>query len=208
MSVVAWTPTSARYREVALTLRRTCRELGPGPLRVLDAGGGEGRDAVALALLGHDVTVLDSSRQALAAAREAAAAAGVSDTFRTVDADLDDVAALARITRHRDWGSGSYDLVLCHDVLPERGSTARVVADVAALTSSVHAGGAVSLLAPVGAPQDPALLGLDRDLVEDALLAAGCEIVHRAADLGSATTGRGARDAVRYWHLVGLRHGT
>lgn len=205
MSVVAWTATSARYREVAVTLRRTCRELGPGPLRVLDAGGGEGRDAVALALLGHDVTVLDSSRQALAAARDAAAVAGVSDNFRTVDADLDDVSALARLTHHRAGGSGSFHLVLCHDVLPERGSLAQVVADVAALTSSVRVGGAVSLLAPVGLPEDPNLLELDRDLVEEALLAAGCEIGHRVDDLGSVAAGRGAEGIAQYWHLIGTR---
>lgn len=205
MTVVAWAAGSARYREVALTLRRTCRGLGPGPLRVLDAGGGEGRDAVALALLGHEVTVLDSSRPALAAARDAAAAAGVSENLRTVDADLDDVAALARLTRHRAGGSGSFDLVLCHDVLPERGSTSQVVADVAALTSSVVVGGAVSLLAPVGEQEDPRRLHLPREFAEEALLAAGCEIGHRAEDLGSVSTGRGDEETVGYWHLVGTR---
>lgn len=205
MTVAAWTAGSARYEEVARTLRRTCRELGPGPLRVLDAGGGEGRDAVALALLGHEVTVLDSSRPALAAAREAAAAAGVGQNLRTVDADLDDVAVLAGLTRHRAGGSGSFDLVLCHDVLPERGTTARVVADVAALTSSVVVGGAVSLLAPVGVHDDPRRLDLSRDFAEEALLAAGCEIGHRVEDLGSVATGAGDEAVLGYWHLVGHR---
>lgn len=205
MTVVAWTAGSARYQEVALTLRRTCRALGRGPLRVLDAGGGEGRDAVALALLGHEVTVLDSSRPALAAARDAAAVAGVSQNLRTVDADLDDVAALARLTRHRAGGTGSFDLVLCHDVLPERGSTARVVADVVALTSSVVVGGAVSLLAPVGGQDDPLRLDLPRGFAEEALLAAGCEIAHRAQGLGPVATGRGGEAVLGYWHLVGHR---
>nr|WP_281372921.1 methyltransferase domain-containing protein [Kineococcus aurantiacus] len=167
----------------------------------MDAGGGDGRDAVELARLGHDVTVLDSSGRALAAAQERAAEAGVAHRVRTVDADLDDIAALAALTHHRAGGSGSFDLVLCHDVLPARGTLAQVVADVAALTSSVHAGGAVSLLAPVGRPARTGLLRLERDLVRGALLASGCEIVHEERDVVDEVSG------VSHWHLVARRHG-
>ncbi|WP_432544041.1 methyltransferase domain-containing protein [Kineococcus sp. SYSU DK002] len=173
--------------------------LGPAPLRVLDAGGGDGRDAVDLARLGHDVTVLDPSGRALAAAQERAAGAGVAHRVRTVDADLDDIAALAAITHHRAGGSGSFDLVLCHDVLPARGTLAQVVADVAALTSSVHAGGAISLLAPAGAPARAGLLRLDRDLVQGALLASGCELLPVGGDVVDEVGG------VTHWHLLARR---
>ncbi|PRY11057.1 methyltransferase domain-containing protein [Kineococcus rhizosphaerae] len=195
------TGTRSRRALVADTLGGALAAPGQAPLRVLDAGGGDGRDAVELARLGHDVTVLDSSGRALAAAQERAAEAGVAHLVRTVDADLDDVAALAAITHHRAGGSGSFDLVLCHDVLPARGTLAQVVADVAALTSSVHAGGAISLLAPVGAPAAPGLLRLDRDLVRGALLASGCDLLDVGGDVVDEVTG------VSHWHLVARRRG-
>ncbi len=136
-----------RYHVVARLLRSWTDDLGEG-LRVLDAGGGDGRDALPFALAGHDVTVLDRSPEMLALARAAAAAAGVGDRLHTVAADLEDLTALAALTRHREGGSGSFDVVFCHDVLQHRASHAQVRADVATLVSSVRPGGLVSLLAP------------------------------------------------------------
>ncbi|WP_432494173.1 class I SAM-dependent methyltransferase [Kineococcus gypseus] len=199
-----------RYRVVAALLREECARLGPAPLRVLDAGGGDGRDALQLALAGHDVTVLDTSPDVLAAARAAAAAAGVPDRVRTVAADLEDLGALAALTRHRAGGSGSFDVVLCHDVLQHRGSAEQVAADVAALASSLHPGGLLSLLAPDPAADVPAtalregpaqawvlldaergvdpatgrsVLRLEPAAVEAAALAAGCQVTGRAGVL-------------------------
>nr|WP_276610967.1 methyltransferase domain-containing protein [Kineococcus siccus] len=181
-----------------------------GPLRVLDAGGGDGRDAVQLALQGHDVTVLDTAPDALDLARTAAAAAGVGDRLHTVAADLEDLHALAALTRHRQGGSGSFDVVLCHDVLQHRGSPAQVRADVSTLASSLRPGGLLSLLAPNPAADvvhaalggDPAqawvlldapqtvdevtgrtVLRLDPDDVLAAVRAAGCEPAGRAGVL-------------------------
>ena len=137
-----------RYRVVEHTLERVCRTISGRPLRVLDAGGGEGSDAVALARRGCRVTVLDTDAVLLERARAAAAAAGVADRVRTVDADLEDLRTLADLTEHRAGGTGSFDLVLCHDVLQHRpGGQAQVLADVATLVSSVRRGGCVSLLA-------------------------------------------------------------
>ncbi|GAA4992139.1 methyltransferase domain-containing protein [Kineococcus glutinatus] len=137
-----------RYRVVDHTLARVCRTVSGRPLRVLDAGGGDGSDAVALARRGCRVTVLDTSTRMLERARAAAAAAGVADRVRTVDADLEDLRALADLTDHRAGGSGTFDLVLCHDVLQHRpGGEEQVRADVATLVSSVRPGGCVSLLA-------------------------------------------------------------
>ncbi|WP_432482340.1 class I SAM-dependent methyltransferase [Kineococcus esterisolvens] len=203
-----------RYRVLAALLRERCAQLGPAPLRVLDAGGGDGRDALQLALAGHEVTVLDTSPDVLGAARAAAAAAGVADRVRTVAADLEDLAALAALTRHRAGGSGSFDVVLCHDVLQHRGSVQQVAADVATLASSLRPGGLLSLMAPNPAAdvltaalrdgpaqawvlldaergEDRAtgrsVLRLDPAAVEAAAAAAGCEVVGRAGVLTVTT---------------------
>ncbi|WP_337059441.1 class I SAM-dependent methyltransferase [Kineococcus sp. G2] len=203
-----------RYRVLAALLRERCARLGPAPLRVLDAGGGDGRDALQLALAGHEVTVLDTSADVLGAARAAAAAAGVGDRVRTVAADLEDLTALAALTRHRAGGSGSFDVVLCHDVLQHRGSLAQVGADVAVLASSLRPGGLLSLMAPNPAADvltaalrdgpaqawvlldaergaDPgtgrSVLRLDPAVVEAAAVDAGCEVDGRAGVLTVTT---------------------
>jgi S-adenosylmethionine-dependent methyltransferase len=203
-----------RYRVVARVLQEWCAELGEGPLRVLDAGGGDGRDAVQFALAGHAVTVLDRAPEMLALARAAARAAGVEDRLHTVAADLEDLTALAALTRHREGGSGSFDVVLCHDVLQHRDSHDQVRADVATLTSSVRPGGLVSLLAPNPAGDvvetvlrdgpaaawvtldaeravDPgtgrSTLRLSPEFAEDALAEAGCGVPWRAGVLTVTT---------------------
>nr|WP_281372882.1 methyltransferase domain-containing protein [Kineococcus aurantiacus] len=190
-------------------MREWTADLGEG-LRVLDAGGGDGRDALPFALAGHEVTVLDRSQEMLALARAAAAAAGVSDRVRTVAADLEDLTALAALTRYREGGSGSFDVVFCHDVLQHRSSHAQVRADVATLVSSVRPGGLVSLLAPnppadvvttvlregpaaawvtldAERAGDPATghtaLRLSPEFVADALEEAGCAVVGDAGVL-------------------------
>jgi SAM-dependent methyltransferase len=76
---------------------------------VLDVGGGTGGFAVPLAELGHRVTVVDPSPDALAALDRRAAEAGVTSSIRGVQGDivgLSDVVATA-----------SADVVLCHGVL-------------------------------------------------------------------------------------------
>src|SRR3712207_7602612 len=62
------------------TLFRSDPVVGGGtPLRVLDVGGGSGMFAVPLARLGHDVTVVDPSADALATLRRRADTAGRSE---------------------------------------------------------------------------------------------------------------------------------
>ena len=58
-------------------------------LRVLDVGGGSGMFAVPLARLGHDVTVVDPSADALATLRRRADTAGVGARVRGVQGDGD-----------------------------------------------------------------------------------------------------------------------
>ncbi|MDQ4113444.1 MAG: methyltransferase domain-containing protein [Actinomycetota bacterium] len=107
--------------------------LASGPLDVLDIGGGTGTSAVRIAGLGHRVTVVDPSPDALAALDRRAREAGVS-----VDARQGDLAALADVTDP----SGA-DVVLCHGVL-------EVVPDPAAALAGIREvlrpGGTLSLL--------------------------------------------------------------
>lgn len=116
----------------ALTQR--AQATGRKSLDVLDAGGGTGGFAVPLAELGHAITVVDPSPDALAALERRAAEAGVS--VRGVQGDADALPDLV--------GEESADLVLCHSVLEFVDDPAAAMAAVAA---TVRPGGAVSVLA-------------------------------------------------------------
>lgn len=103
-------------------------------LDVLDAGGGTGGFAVPLAELGHRVTVVDASPDALAGLERRAAEAGVS--VRALQGDADGLLDLV--------GPDSADLVLCHSVLEYVDDPAAALASIA---RTVRPGGAVSVLA-------------------------------------------------------------
>jgi ubiquinone/menaquinone biosynthesis C-methylase UbiE len=101
-------------------------------LKVIDLGGGTGGFAVPVAELGHDVTVIDPSPDALAALDRRAAELGVQ-----VKAVQGDSSTLSQLE------AGSADLVLCHGVL-------EVVSNVAVALDGIRTvlrpGGSVSLL--------------------------------------------------------------
>lgn len=78
-------------------------------LRGLDLGCGTGATAVRLARLGIHMTLLDSSSAMLEVAKRAAREAGVDRKIRLRHANATDVASL--------FPSGSFDIVLCHNVL-------------------------------------------------------------------------------------------
>lgn len=110
------------------------RGLLPEPgRRVLDIGGGTGGLAVHVAGLGHDVTVVDPSPDALAALARRAAEAGVSARVTAVQGDLDTVGDLAP----------GFDVVLCHGVL---GLVDDTDAALAAVGQVLAADGVLSLL--------------------------------------------------------------
>lgn len=111
--------------------------VGRAPARVFDCGGGSGRRAVPLALLGAEVTVVDSSIDALAILDRRAAEAGVSEHVTAVQADIESLADLASVA--------SVDLVLLHDVLD---STPDGRAVVAAAAGVLHPGGYLSVVVP------------------------------------------------------------
>jgi S-adenosylmethionine-dependent methyltransferase len=111
------------------------------PLRVLDVGGGSGMFAVPLARLGHDVTVVDPSADALATLRRRADTAGVGDRVRGVQGDGD---LLHEVLPATGAGSetGGYDLALCHYVLEVVDDPAVTLREIA---GALRAGGQVSL---------------------------------------------------------------
>jgi S-adenosylmethionine-dependent methyltransferase len=79
------------------------------PLLGLDLGGGTGAAAVRLARLGINVTLLDSSPTMLEVAKRAAGEAGLEGK---ITLKLGDAAQVANM-----FPAGSFDIVLCHNIL-------------------------------------------------------------------------------------------
>ncbi|GAA2407647.1 methyltransferase [Actinomadura vinacea] len=133
----AWAGGGVRNAVLWDALRKVLDRLDPGarPRDIVDVGGGTGGFAVPLAELGHRVTVVDSSLDALAALERRAAESGV--TVRAVQGDAVDLPDLI--------GPDAADLVLCHSVLEYVDDPAAVMA---ALTATVRRGGSVSALVP------------------------------------------------------------
>jgi len=79
------------------------------PLRILDAGGGNGLDSLTLARMNHQVDLVDLSRKMLDDARAKAALAGVSDRLSTHASDILGIAD--------EFDEHVFDVVLCHNVI-------------------------------------------------------------------------------------------
>jgi SAM-dependent methyltransferase len=107
-----------------------------GGLDVLDTGGGTGNFAVPVARLGHRVTVVDPSPDALFALERRAAEAGVTDRVRGVQGDTHDLLDVVDRAAH--------DVVLCHGVLEYLDDPAEGVRNV---VGALRASGTLSLLA-------------------------------------------------------------
>ena len=103
-------------------------------LDIVDVGGGTGGFAVPFAALGHRVTVVDPSPDALAAAQRRAAEVRV--TLTAVQGDAGELASLV--------GDAAADLVICHSVLEYVDSPA---AAMAAIARVLRPGATVSVLA-------------------------------------------------------------
>ena len=110
------------------------------PLRLLDVGGGSGMFAVPLARLGHDVTVVDPSADALATLRRRADTAGVGERVHGVQGDGD----LLHEVLPPATDEGGFDLALCHWVLEVVDDPAVTLSEIA---RAVRSGGQVSLAA-------------------------------------------------------------
>ncbi|MET9291740.1 methyltransferase [Streptomyces sp. NPDC003077] len=90
-------------------LERRAKAAGRDALDVLDTGGGTGNFAVPVARLGHRVTVVDPSPNALFALERRVAEEGVADRVRAVQGDAHGLFDVVE--------RGGYDVVLCHGVL-------------------------------------------------------------------------------------------
>ena len=112
---------------------------GRSALDIVDVGGGTGGLAVPFAALGHNVTVVDPSPDALAAAQRRAAEAGAR--LASVQGEAASLDALA--------GPATADLVICHNVLEYVDSPADAMSAIARVlrpsaTVSVLASNAVA----------------------------------------------------------------
>ncbi|MDQ1585382.1 MAG: hypothetical protein QOH80_747 [Actinomycetota bacterium] len=105
-----------------------------GPLDIVDVGGGTGGFAVPLAELGHRVTVVDPSPDALASLERRAGESGVR--VRGVQGDA---AGLLDVVAPE-----SADLVLCHGVLEHVDDPAPAALS---LVAALRSGGSLSVLA-------------------------------------------------------------
>lgn len=128
--------TAVVWEVLKEALDRRVKATGRDVLDVLDTGGGTGKFAVPVARLGHRVTVVDPSPNALFGLERRVAEAGVADLVRGVQGDAQGLLDVVE--------QDAYDVVLCHGVLEYVDDPAEGVANAVA---ALRAGGTLSLLA-------------------------------------------------------------
>jgi S-adenosylmethionine-dependent methyltransferase len=119
-----------------LLLGQVLDALPPAPATVVDAGGGTGQLAVALAGHGYRVTVVDTSAAMLATCAQRAADEGdeLAGRVATVQGDAADLPALL--------GEANQDAAVCHDLLTRVEDQAALLASLAGVLTE---GGVLSL---------------------------------------------------------------
>jgi SAM-dependent methyltransferase len=119
-----------------LLLGQVLDALPPAPAAVVDAGGGTGQLAVALAGHGYRVTVVDTSAAMLATCAQRAADEGgaVAERVTGVQGDAADLPGLL--------GEGSQDAAVCHDLLTRVDDQAALAGSLAGVLAE---GGVLSL---------------------------------------------------------------
>jgi S-adenosylmethionine-dependent methyltransferase len=85
------------------------KHLTSPPQRILDAGGGNGVEALQLARAGYHITLVDSSAAMLDEARQVFSAAGLATRCTIYQRDLTDLGDL--FLEH------DFDVIICHNVL-------------------------------------------------------------------------------------------
>ncbi|WP_406643389.1 tRNA uridine 5-oxyacetic acid(34) methyltransferase CmoM [Pectobacterium brasiliense] len=128
--------TKGRLRLAVLwqDLSELLTRLPARPLRILDAGGGEGQIACRLAALGHQVLLCDVSGEMIQRAKHAAAAQGVTHNMRFVQCAAQDIA---------QYMDSPADLILFHAVLEWVAQPQQVLK---ILYDCLSPGGALSLM--------------------------------------------------------------
>jgi SAM-dependent methyltransferase len=119
-----------------LLMEQVLEALPAAPATVVDAGGGTGQLAVALARHGYRVTVVDTSPAMLATCAQRAADEGgeVAGRVATVQGDAADLPGLL--------GPGGQDAAVCHDLLTRVEDRAALLGSLAGVLAS---GGVLSL---------------------------------------------------------------
>ena len=119
-----------------LLLGQVLDALPAAPATVVDAGGGTGQLAVALAGAGYRVTVVDTSAAMLATCAQRAADAGprVAERVAGVQGDAADLPGLL--------GPGALDAAVCHDLLTRVDDQAALLGSLAGVLVE---GGVLSL---------------------------------------------------------------
>lgn len=125
-----------RMKVVHQHLRHVVEDVANRPGRVLDIGCGDGRDALWLAALGHEVIGFDTSEEMLERARSRFDQSRARGSVEFHGGDVEDAL--------RVYGSESFDLVLSHGVIMYQGDPA---AFIARLLGLVRPAGMLSLLA-------------------------------------------------------------
>ncbi|GAA1565369.1 methyltransferase [Streptomyces globosus] len=128
--------TAVVWEVLKEALDRRVKATGRDVLDVLDTGGGTGMFAVPIARLGHRVTVVDPSPNALFGLERRVGEAGVADRVRGVQGDAQGL--LDVVERE------AYDVVVCHGVLEYVDDAAEGAATAVA---ALRPGGTLSLLA-------------------------------------------------------------
>lgn len=113
------------------------QETGTEPVTVVDVGGGTGGLAAQLARLGHHVTVIDPSPDALVSLARRAGELGLSDRMVGRQGDAADLVDL--------FGAHSVDVVICHRVLEMVDNPAEALT---AMATCLRPNGMLSLLVP------------------------------------------------------------
>jgi S-adenosylmethionine-dependent methyltransferase len=86
-------------------------ESGVKPLRILDAGGGQGQFSLQFAEAGHDLMICDISAEMLKLADEVIQQKGLQDRVTLIHCSLKDLIAHLPTTQEK------FDFVLCHAVI-------------------------------------------------------------------------------------------
>jgi phosphoribosylformimino-5-aminoimidazole carboxamide ribotide isomerase len=124
------------------------------PLQILDAGGGNGMDSLALARMNHQIDIVDVSQQMLNDANVNAALAGVSGRINTHAIDI--------LSIGNEFSDRQFDMVLCHNVI-------QFIDDLELLFDAIdrvlRTDGILSLIAPnqYSLPYQAAFLNADLD---------------------------------------------